>query len=186
MKERKKHEKHRSEEEWIHLITRAYEEGPSDQAWCRNHDIVHATLRKARQRLLEKGKLDFLYEELQFPIPQESKTQGYLYLKERPDALVLILKPVKGKKKAESLVELLWFGYGLSYRQGQTFLFITESKKELLALKWRETGLCLFVRTKHQGSFPWPRLSDCGKNAMMTRGQFRQVFSALLEGMSGS
>ena len=68
----------------------------------------------------------------------------------------LVAEPIRSNLSIESMAAMLWFGLGVDYRQGESFIFISRNKQSLYALRWRAGGFDLLQRKRDRGKFRWP------------------------------
>ena len=146
--------------EWKEIITRAYQEGPTITAWCRDHQISYRALRWRRYQFIREGTLDYIFGEVKLPAAKEKAVQGLLRIPagKQTDSVegYLVAEPIRSNLSIESMAAMLWFGLGVDYRQGESFIFISRNKQSLYALRWRAGGFDLLQRKRDRGKFRWP------------------------------
>ena len=80
----------RSHAEWEIIIKEAYASELPLKRWCREHDINYSTFNRAKRKLLEKGKLQFMEEKIKLP---QTEGAGWLRLSIEDCQAFIVLNP---------------------------------------------------------------------------------------------
>ena len=165
----------RSHAEWEMIIKEAYASELPLKRWCREHDINYSTFNRAKRKLLEKGKLQFMEEKIQLP---ETEGAGWLRLSIEDCQAFIVLNPIRGNLSFESMTSIIWFDLNLPLIPGQMFFFISKNWKQIYALKICRNGYCLYSRKLEYGTFYWP-VSHCYGRDYMYRYEYDNLLKAI-------